>query len=209
MNVFIEGDKNGFNSKIAVDKLKAYVKKNIDFNIDEVNQRYVKSDYSLSLVAKSDTDIKFNINKKEEETDKTKLLKMKLKNMRDNRTNAELHKAKSKDVPEDIMKEYLRLKRGLNVPIPDPAEILSKPDQYKPMIASILANDMVKQHAHGNPLVRYFKLLANKLEMNLDTPSVSQENYSELLNNEVANVKGNDISADYETDSETNTDSDH
>ena len=32
----------------------------VDFNIDEVNQRFVKSDYSLSLVTKTETDIKFN-----------------------------------------------------------------------------------------------------------------------------------------------------
>jgi len=77
----------------------------------------------------------------------------------------------------------------------------------------VLGNDMMKQKGSNHPYVRYFKLLAEKLGVNTPSPTPMQD-YTELLNNKVKdneyvkNVQGNSmVSADYETDSETDSES--
>jgi hypothetical protein len=224
-NIFIDGDKSGFNSKIAVDKFKALVKSDNNVTIESLKEKYIKQDYTLQLVEKTDTDIKFKLFKNvlqetvptEPLQDKKQLLKAKLKNMRDGRTNVDMHKAKTnKDIPEDILAEYIKLKKVVNMPIPEPGEILAKPEQYKPMISMVLGNDMMKQVGSNHPYTKYFRLLADKLGVTEVLPIPTQD-YGELLKssqvksshvtqkpdeNKVVNIKGNDIKND-DTDSES------
>ena len=220
VNVYIEGDKSGFNSKVAVDKFKAMVKKDTNIDVISLKSKYIKSDYKLEIVNKTDTEIKFKLSQEKNETPEVnnrELLKTKLNMMRKNRTNTEIHKAKAnKNVPEDILNEYMKLKKlANNMPIPEPSEILANPEQYRPVISMVLGNSMMKQYGTNHPYVRYFKLLAEKLGVDEALPVPTQD-YSEVLKNkvisqedqnvvpELVNVKGNMISADYETDSETN-----
>lgn len=220
LNVYISGDKDGFNSKMAVDKFKSAVKSSSDVDIDLLKTKYIKTDYTLELESKNDTDIKFNIMKKESLkesiiTEPKQVLRAKLKMMRQNRSNTEVTAAKNnKDVPEDILNEYIKLKKVAGgMPIPEPCEILAKPEEYKPLITMVLGNDMIKQKGSNHPYVRYFKLLADKL--GVSAPEITpMQDYTELLNNKVkddvslTNVKGNNmVSADYETDSETDSES--
>ena len=209
-NVFIEGDKLGFNSKNAVEKFKACVKTDDNTSISVLKEKYIKIDYNLELIEKNDTDIKFKLSKHVvKEVNKKDMLKAKLKSMRDSRTNADMHKARSnKDIPEDIMEEYIKLKKTVNMPIPEPGEILANPEQYKPMISMVMGNDMMKQLGSNHPYTRYFKLLATKLGVETSGLPIPTKDYNELLKpTEIENIKGN-IIGEYETDSETNSDSD-
>lgn len=204
-NVFINGDKSGFNSKMAVDKFKASAKK--DCNVAILQEKYIKPDFILSITGQTDTTITFNIMKKVEPVpvdDKKQLLRMKLNMMKNSRTNKEVHKAKNnKDVPEEILSEYLKLKKGANIPIPAPDEILSNPEQYKPIISMLLSNEATKKH-------KYFKLLGEKLGL---TTTSNNTHDDELLksitdkkNVDISSVEGKGINiGDYETDSETDS----
>lgn len=214
MNVFIDGDKTGFNSKVAVDKFKAAVKLDVNISVEKLREKYINNSYTLELVEKNDTNIKFKLFKSEKsdksdpEADKKQMLRMKLKSMRNSRTNTEIHKAKSnKDIPEDILEEYVKLKKVVNMPIPEPGEVLANPDQYRPMLSMVLGNDMMKQMGSNHPYTKYFRLLAAKLGVTEASPKPTQD-YSELLKStqksEVVEIKGNDINMDNDTDSESN-----
>ena len=216
INVYIIGDKDGFNSKIAIDKFKAMVKSSNkdDINIETLKSKYIKPEYNLSIESKSETEIKFQLNRNtknttENDVDKKQALRMKLNMMKKNRTNVEVTAAKgNKNVPDDILEEYIKLKKVAGtMPIPEPGEILAKPDEYKPLIAMVLGNDIIKQKGANHPYTRYFRLLAEKLGVTTPEPTPLQD-YTELLKNkvtnEITNIKGNNlVTADYETDSET------
>lgn len=222
INVYITGDKDGFNSKGAVDKFKAMVKKTpiADINTEILKSKYIKPEYDLSIESKLETEIKFNIMKKvvDNINDKRQALRMKLNMMKKNRTNVEVTAARgNKDVPDDILEEYIKLKKVAgSMPIPEPGEILAKPEEYKPLIAMVLGNDIIKQKGPNHPYTRYFRLLGNKLGVTMPEPTPLQD-YTELLKNKVSNqeqqeklVKGNNlVSADYETDSESTSDSEN
>jgi len=209
-SVHINGDKSGFNSKAAVDKFKVAVKtileKNDEFNIEELNTRFINNNFTLTLEKKDATTVHATVVKKQQQTnnDNRDLLKAKINLMRKNRTNSDYYKAKSSNIPEDIMEEYTKLKKISKMPVPEPSEILAKPEEYKPMLAMVLGNTMMKQLSQSHPYVRYFKLLAEKLGVTEPLPVPTQD-YSEMLKpSEKQQVKGNDIkNVNYETDSDT------
>ena len=184
--VTINGDKNGFNSKSAVDKFKTFVKTTYSdkaIDLEELKKRFIKSDYVLEIEKQTDTSVDFKITNNHEQELKQKvlsdnelalrrsreLLKAKLNMMSNNRTNVSYYKAKaSKKVPDEILKEYAKLIKISKIPVPEPSEVLSKPEEYKPLISSIISGPMMAQlnssHAHS----KYFKLLAK--ELGIDTP---------------------------------------
>lgn len=215
-NVCIEGDKNGFNSKMALEKFKTSVK-NMDrdinkneLDLEELKNKYVKSNYILEIIKhdQSNKDIIIKIsenNKQQSNTDDTKkkILKDKLNSMKKNRTNVEYHKAKqNENIPDDILKEYLKLKKVCNMPIPEPGEILSNPEQYKPILSMVLNNKMTSQIGTMHPYIKYFKLIAQKLNIKpLDIPSEVLENIkSEISKSEISNnkISNNDDDTDEE-----------
>lgn len=208
-NVHISGDKSGFNSKAAVDKFKvavrAVLEKKEELNVEELSTRFINSNFTLTLDRK-EANIYASVSKKQEQTTKENhdLLKAKINLMKKTRTNSDYYKAKSGNVPDDIMEEYTKLKKMSKMPIPEPSEILEHPEEYKPMLAMVLGNTMMKQLGSTHPYVRYFKLLAEKLGVTEPLPVPTQD-YSEMLRpSEKLQVKGNDIKdANYETDSDT------
>jgi hypothetical protein len=208
-NVHISGDKTGFNSKSSVDKFKTSIKsvleKNEELNVEDLMKRYINTNFTLSVERKDDN-IYANVMKRVEQSTKEnrELLKAKINLMKKNRTNSDYYKAKSGNVPDDIMEEYTKLKKLSKMPVPEPSEILENPEQYKPMLAMVLGNTMMKQLSQSHPYVRYFKLLADKLGVTEPLPVLTQD-YSEMLKpTEKQQVKGNDImNAYYETDSDT------
>jgi hypothetical protein len=212
LNVYIDGDKSGFNSKAAVDKFKTSVKKSNDVNVVELANKYINKTYKLELVSKNDTEVRFNLSKLQVETvsdkDKRDMLRAKLNLMKNNRTNSDVHKARTSDVvPEDILREYTKLKRVSKMPIPEPSEVLSKPDEYKPMLAMVLGNEAMRQLGQSHPYVRYFRLLAEKLGVEAPLP-VPTRDYSQMLApTEQKQVKGNEMK-NYETDSDTEEEED-
>lgn len=212
-SVHINGDKSGFNSKAAVDKFKVAVKavleSNKELNTEELSTRFINSNFSLTLEKKDATTVHATVATKQEQItkDNHELLRAKINLMKKNRTNSDYYKAKSGNVPDDIMEEYTKLKKMSKMPIPEPSEILEHPEEYKPMLAMVLGNSMMKQLGSTHPYVRYFKLLAEKLGVTEPLPVPTQD-YSEMLRpSEKLQVKGNDIkNANYETDSDTEDD---
>ena len=171
-NVCIEGDKDGFNSKIAIDKFKTRVKqmdiKYDKLDLEELQKKYIKSDFKLELI-KHHHNEKNIIIKISHKVDNKKLLKEKLKLMKNNRTNTEYHKAKlDENVPDDILKEYNNLRKVSKMPVPSPSEILSNPEQYKPLLNIILNNQMINQMGANHPYIRYFKLISEKLNLQIN-----------------------------------------
>jgi hypothetical protein len=200
ISVYIDGDKSGFNSKIAIDKFKMAVKKNNEISVDELKQRFIKFGYLLECTSKDDSTIKFRLFKSDflEQVDEynnskrnitnsimstppvnknKELLRTKINLMKKNRSNVEYHKAKmNPDIPEEIVEEYLKLKKTSSVPIPEPGEILSKPEEYKPMVEMVLQNNIIKKLGNSNSTksyTRYFTLLAKQLGITSDTPETT------------------------------------
>jgi hypothetical protein len=214
LSVFIEGDKEGLNSKSAVDKFKSYVKNNSNFTVEDLSTKFVKADYTLELVSKSDTEVRFTIKKKESKVNNKELFKAKLKMIRDERTNVGARRAlQDENVPDEITKEYLKAKKMLKVPIPQPSEIFAKPEEYKSLVSMVLNNDMMRHLGSNHPYVRYFKLVAEKLNvtettyMNTNQPSKepslpqSLENLMKMAGpQEVMNIRAKEMNND--TDSE-------
>lgn len=62
--IHIEGDKAGFVSKSAVDKFKTAIKSNPQYNLKELVSKYIKPEFELVEVSKSNTEIKFSLTEK-------------------------------------------------------------------------------------------------------------------------------------------------
>ena len=167
-NVFITGDKTGFNSKTAIVNFKSFVKTNKTFDINVLRQKFVKPDYHIELVESTETSLKFMVEKdvapKQTVDHKRQMLQAKLTMMKQDRTNSVYHKAKTNpNVPDEILTEYMKLKKIAKMPIPEPNEIFARPDEYKPIIQMVLTNNLMKQLGTTHPYVKYFRLVANKL----------------------------------------------
>jgi hypothetical protein len=178
-SIFIEGDKTAFNSKIAVDKFKKTLKDIIAnggiINLEELQKKYVKSTYKLEM-NNDDKNIIIKILEpmKEQTKEQTKEqikrnLKERLKEMSNNRTNITYHKAKNdENISDEILKEYLKLKKISQMPVPEPSEIFKNPEEFKPLFNMILNPLMTSKMGTLHPYIKYFKLIADKLNF---TPS--------------------------------------
>lgn len=226
ISVHIDGDKTGFNSKIAIDKFKKSVKTNNNINIDELKNKYIKNDYNLDLINKTDTEIKFKLypklinnitNNEEDKKRKREMLKQKIKMLSNNRTNVGYDIAKNdNNVSDELLKLYNKLVKISKLPIPNPAEVLKNPDQYKTMISMILGNKMMKQLGKTHPYVKYFTLLGLELGIDINqqpeitspqlTPPKLPSNINDVMKMAgPIDIKGNKINND-DTDTEDEDD---
>jgi hypothetical protein len=220
--VQIEGNKNYFNSKMAISKFKQAVKLNNQFDLSELSKKYVKEGYQLNLVNSSESGYKFDIKITSHQPDNLEdkkrhdLLKSKINNMKQTRTNSNYHKAKySSNVPEEILSEYKKLIKISKMPIPEPSEILNNPEQYKPIISMVLGNSMMKSMPQNHPYIKYFKLIAKQIGaveiLPIPTENFIDSKTTQLPHNleqmmsmagPVTDIKGVDMSKDDDTDSE-------
>ena len=197
-NIYIDGDKNGFNSKMAIEKFKNCIKnmdeKDNNINLEEL-KKYIKPKYNLEIIKYNTQDAEIIIKISEiplinNET-KRKLLKEKINAMKNHRTNIDIHKAKTSDnVSDEILKEYIKLKKISKVPVPEPSEILSNPEQYKPILSMVLNNGMINQIGNNHPYIRYFKLIAEKLNIkpsNLEPMNDNEDVIPKLIPNKLSN----------------------
>lgn len=181
INVFIDGDKSNFVSKLSINKFKQKVKQP-DFQLDDLNNissLYLKPKYLFHFISHENNDYKFEIIKKPKDTPKPKpketvemdekgklreLMRSKINLMTKNRTNHDYHKAKlSGKVDEEILEEYAKLKKVSKIPVPDPYEVINDPEQYKPIISMVLNNDIMNTLGKSHSYIKYFTLLANKI----------------------------------------------
>lgn len=217
LNVIIEGDKSGFNSKNAVDKFKQAVKSSNNFDLVELTKKYVKSGFVLEQVEKTDNSYRFMIGKENTEVEKQepqlsekeqkrKMLKAKINLMRQDRTNSVYHRARTNEnVPSEILSEYMKLKQISKMPIPEPNEIFAHPEEYKPIISMVLQNSMMKQLSSNHPYVRYFRLIAEKLGVDMPLPMPTQDFLTgNKIQEKIVEIKGNQMTKDADTDDEEN-----
>jgi hypothetical protein len=204
--IFVDGDKNGFNSKTAFQKFKDMAKK--DDNLDNL-KKFVKSDYELKLVSKNDKEIRFTLMPKPKEKDQTlerlrKMLKSQLKVRAHVRANKKMPEKTEKDDPMDnILFEYTRLKKMINAPVPSPKEIFENPHKYKQLIDMVVSNNTLKSADPNNPYIRYFTLLSETLNLSTNTSQklntspnnkMESEPVPELVtNNDIGNTIANDV----------------
>jgi hypothetical protein len=220
--VFIEGDKSAFVSKSAVDKFKQAIKTNPLYNLSELVSKYVKPGFNIELLSDNNMEWKFQIinkpvikqqKEKTEREQRREVLRAKLNLMANTRTNSDYWKAKSAgNVDNEILVQYQKLKKMTKMPIPEPSEILANPVEYKPIIASVLGNPLMKQQK-THPYVKYFTLIAEKLGLQVPTNDFNQPNIEQMMNSDVSSelkqINGNSINTDGdETDSDSDDDAD-
>jgi hypothetical protein len=216
-SVIIHGPKEAFNSKAAIGKFKKAVK-NGNTDLNNLREQYISNNYVLSLNGQESETISFNINQKvkEEKLNENQLkLRQKITQMKGHRTNYQLHKAMAHrtEVPEEIMTEYQKLSRVSKIPVPEPYEIISNPEQYKPVISMVLNNKFMPGLSSSHPYVRYFKLLAKHIGVNETNPlpmanleqlqKMYQEKETDLEMPELVKAETQLQSNDADTDSES------
>ena len=237
-SVEISGDKNGFNSKSAIDKFKQVVKTLNTVDPVDLGKKFLKNGYELILenntesseykfmvkqstqstqsVVSSPVDNNVNINSDKDRV--RELLKAKINNMGQLRTNSNYHKAKlSSNVPDEILSEYKKLLKISKMPVPEPSEILANPDQHRSIVSMVLGNNLMKNLPQTHPYVKYFKLIAKQIGATEKLPVPTQNflnnqmDVSSLPNNleqmmkmagPVTEVKGNELGMDESTDTE-------
>ena len=207
--VFIDGDKSCFVSKTAIEKFKKIVKDS-QFKIDDLkdySNRFMKPGFKLICYANSNSEYKFKICDLPTITTPNPIINQKEKVKRYTNNNI------SKD---EIFREYNKLIKLSKMPIPEPKEVLRNPEEYKPILESVLNNDMMTKLGKNHPYVRYFTLLANKIGVKVGKKAVTQEIVPTLVprqefkhiilptRQELKQVTGNNIydNVDIDTDTE-------
>jgi hypothetical protein len=175
--IHIEGDKSFFVSKNAVDRFKKDLR-NKDTEKLQENDYFVE-DWTYELVSENETEMRVKIVNKVKGPrvlpcdEKRQLLKSKILKMTNDRTSHDNIKNKS-IVPKDLLNEYLALKKNkLPMELHDPAKVLSKPEEYRNIIHTMVKSfGMYK--GNNNPVINYYRSLEKHLE----------EKVKELSNNE-------------------------
>lgn len=177
-SVIIEGDKNMFQTKGAIDRLKRDLRSNDEQKLKE--NTYFKNGWTYQVVSSSDAEIKVQITPNtgsnstrqtstlsEAET-KRRMLKDRLKIMRDEKRSPELLRSTLKNkVPEDLIDSYIELKKlqskvQLKVPVPSPVEVLSNQDEFRQLVHMTVQSFGMFNGAN-NPVVNYYRGLAHHM----------------------------------------------
>jgi len=172
--IHIEGDKSFFVSKKAVDRFKKDLR-NKDTEKLQENDYFVE-DWTYELVSENETEMRIKIVNKVKGPrvlpcdEKRQLLKSKIFKMTNDRTNHDTIKNKS-IVPRDLLNEYLDLKKHkIPMELHDPAKVLSKPEEYRNIIHTLVKSfGMYK--GNNNPLINYYRSLQKHLEEKINEPT--------------------------------------
>jgi hypothetical protein len=219
INIFVEGDSNGFNSQNAKFKFKQFVKQHLNTsflkgqdvgNLETLCSRFVKSDYELKFISYKDSNITVKLTKKpelkKESISKRDMLKAKIKMLSDKRTNINYHKAKASNVPDDLLDVYKKASNECTVPIPEPSEIIKNPEQYKMLIQMMISTPEFK--TKNSAYFKYFKMLGDLLgvePLTLPTNNNNSSNNTTNNNDTSTNILTNIVDVKGET---TNKDTD-
>jgi len=165
--IHIEGDKNFFVSKNAVDRFKKDLRNNATEKLKEND--YFVEDWTYELVSENETEMRVKIVNKVKGPrvlpcdEKRQLLKSKIFKMTNDRTSHDNIKNKS-IVPKDLLNEYLALKKHkLPMELHDPSKVLSNPEEYRNIIHTMVKSfGMYK--GNNNPVINYYRSLEKHLE---------------------------------------------
>ena len=190
LSVIIEGDKSNFITKGAIDRFKKDLRSDNTENL--MMNDYFKDNWTYELIIKTETECRVKlINKsdymkvvKDNNVDKRKQLKQKLSEIKKNRVSKGHLKMGFKDsVPKEILDAYIATKSsGIKVPIPDPSEILAKPEEYKQQIQMAIQS-FGSLGQNNNPYVNYFRVLAKhfNLPTTFQPPTQPENKFVEQL----------------------------
>jgi len=205
MSVFINGDKDLFLSKGAVNRFKNDLKKCDIKNISLEDGKYLKSGYIFDINF-NNNDFNANIITLEEHmhNEKRKMLKNKLRKSQYNRSTNVKNERDSlrRSIPEKLFKSYMNLmKQGNFGSIPSPKDVIDNPEKFQKQISLIMGEDgMVSNDgASNNAIKKYFNSIGNFMgiepsKMNVNkTQSVQQNNNNPTLIEEVDTEDEEDV----------------
>lgn len=173
-SVLINGDKTLFVTKGAVDRLKRDLKMNDQEKLNKND--YLKEGYAYEIISSSESQINIKIvqklvekSKLSEAEEKRKMLREKLRaKERERMTPQQIKLAMKNKVPEDLLNEYLAVKKlnlqvqNMKIPILPPDEVINKPEEYKQIIGTIIQS-FGPGIPVNNPIVSYYRMLAKHL----------------------------------------------
>jgi len=177
-SIIIEGDKTLFTSKAAVDRLKRDLREDNKEKLAINN--YLNEGWTYKIISNTDTQIKIELVKEEkedvinepivseqsEQDERRKILKERLKMARISKLSPVQIKQNLKNkVPSDVLESYLKLKKvQLKVPVPPPDLVLSKPEEFKKIVHTMVQS-FGMFNGTNNPIVNYYRLLAKHLDL--------------------------------------------
>jgi len=174
-SIIIEGDKTLFTSKAAVDRLKRDLREDNKEKLGINN--YLNEGWTYKIISNTDTQIKIELVKEEKENvinepiiseqdERRKILKERLKMARISKLSPVQIKQNLKNkVPSDVLDAYLKLKKvQLKVPVPPPDLVLSKPEEFKKIVHTMVQS-FGMFNGTNNPVVNYYRLLAKHLDL--------------------------------------------
>ena len=180
VNIHISSEaKNQFKSKNAIQRLKTFLKENLDTGL-VTSSEYLKDGNNFEFKEDGDN-IYVEVKEKEyvwgnnqsvtpqkPHLDARQKIRQRLKELRDLRTGKS-HKemrVMKKTVDRDILEKYVKIYRyAQDVPIPKPNEILDDPDKHKQMIEMLGSGlvGMTKNQTLNTLIADYFRTVANKV----------------------------------------------
>jgi post-segregation antitoxin (ccd killing protein) len=177
-SIIIEGDKTLFTSKAAIDRLKRDLREDNKEKLAINN--YLNEGWTYKIISNTDTQIKIELVKEEKENvinepiiseqseqdERRKILKERLKMARISKLSPVQIKQNLKNkVPSDVLESYLKLKKvQLKVPVPPPDLVLSKPEEFKKIVHTMVQS-FGMFNGTNNPVVNYYRLLAKHLDL--------------------------------------------
>lgn len=181
-SVLIEGDRNLFISKSAVDRFKQDVKTTKPDMIDSA--KYLKDGYSFKIAHEIDI-IKVKIISTQEELLETKRAELRNKLRRAQRVRSgeqfkELESMK-RTIPDKLFKSYMNLVKNYNLPnIPAPTDVINNTQRYKEQISAIMGTlgNVSNDSKMSNAIKNYFNTLGQfmgiePMNFNLENTPVS------------------------------------
>jgi hypothetical protein len=170
-SIIIEGDKAMFSTKGAIDRLKRDLREDNKEKL-AIND-YLREGWTYKIISNTDTEMKIQLVHVKDERkeprvlecdERRKMLKERLRMARMNKLSpAQMKQSLKNKVPSDVLDAYLQLKKfQLKVPVPPPDVVLSKPDEFRNIVHTMVQSfGMVK--GNNNPVINYYKLLAQHL----------------------------------------------
>ena len=168
-HIHIQGDKNGFVSKGAIDRFKNDLRQTSSIETID-SSKYLKMGWKYTIESNNETDLKVNIededkndedkkeNKDNKETKNKDQLLQKLKVMKDKRKSdhsvQHYMKKENKDViiPHEVSETYARLKKTGNTII-SPTDVLKTLPEHKKMLEQTITSFK----GPTNPFIEYYR----------------------------------------------------
>lgn len=178
VNVLIEGDRNLFISKAAVDRFKKEIRTTKPDMIDV--KKYLKEGYTFSFdknAPEGTVSAKIITLQEEADLNRADILAEKRKNLRSRLRNAQTARSQTpkqklaslkRSVPEKLFNSYFNLISKYQLPgIPAPDEVINNVDKYRTQIATIMGTigNVSDNNMVSNEIKHYFNTLGEYLSI--------------------------------------------